>query len=136
MSLQDLKKELFKNKKFKKYFEQHRTSYEISVAIMSARISKGISQAELAKKIGTKQPSIARLERGSYLPSLRFLKKIEEALRVKLFSINSLKDTNKSDLIELKSELIIPYSPIENGYSVSYLSDASGKKYNFLNNNQ
>jgi transcriptional regulator with XRE-family HTH domain len=84
MSVQNLKKELFKDKSFKKYFKQNKSSYEIAVSVMEARISRGLSQAALAKKVGTKQPSIARLEKGSYLPSLGFLEKIAEALGTEL----------------------------------------------------
>ena len=84
MSVKDLKKELFKDKGFKKYFEQNKSSYEIAASVIKARISRGLSQEALAKKIRTKQPSIARLERGSYLPSLGFLEKIAAALDTEL----------------------------------------------------
>lgn len=129
MSVQDLKKELFKDKGFKKYFEQHRRSYEIAVKVMSERISKGMSQGDLAKKVGTKQPSIARLERGSYLPSLRFLEKIEKALEIEIFSIKSPADKRETASVEIKSILIMPYSATPGNLSVSYISDSSGKKY-------
>lgn len=86
MKTQDLKNELFKDKSFKKYFEQNKLSYEIATFVMEARISKGFSQEELAKRARTKQPSIARLERGSYLPSLRFLEKIAKALDTELIA--------------------------------------------------
>jgi transcriptional regulator with XRE-family HTH domain len=43
-----------------------------------------MTQSELAEKAGTRQSSIARLESGSYNPSLRFLKKVAEALDARL----------------------------------------------------
>ncbi|MDB5254679.1 MAG: Helix-turn-helix domain protein [Candidatus Nomurabacteria bacterium] len=46
--------------------------------VEQARISKGMTQVELAKKIGTKQSAIARIENGSSLPSLTILQKIAE----------------------------------------------------------
>jgi len=49
-------------------------------AIIKQRTKKGLTQADLAKKIGTKQSAISRLERGTYNPSLAFLKKIAKAL--------------------------------------------------------
>jgi len=52
--------------------------------VLEARILVGITQEELAKRIGTKQPSIARLENGMYLPSLSFMQKIANALETYL----------------------------------------------------
>ncbi|MCX6056499.1 MAG: helix-turn-helix transcriptional regulator [Chloroflexi bacterium] len=44
------------------------------------RMLRDLTQAQLAEMIGTRQPSIARLENGSSTPSLSFLSKIAEAL--------------------------------------------------------
>jgi DNA-binding XRE family transcriptional regulator len=44
------------------------------------RIRKCISQADLAKKLHTRQPSIARLESGQGIRNLTFLKRVAEAL--------------------------------------------------------
>lgn len=48
------------------------------------RARRGLSQAELAGLVGTKQPSIARLESGQREPSLSFLRRVVEALGGKL----------------------------------------------------
>lgn len=53
---------------------------EAGYQITRLRLLRGMTQAELAKKVGTRQPSIARLENGSRLPSLSFLARIAEAL--------------------------------------------------------
>ena len=39
--------------------------------LKAARLKKGVSQAELAKKLGTKQPAIARMEAG-YVGKISF----------------------------------------------------------------
>jgi transcriptional regulator with XRE-family HTH domain len=44
------------------------------------RIKRGLTQTQLAEMVGTKQPSIARLENGEGSPSLSFLEKVAEAL--------------------------------------------------------
>lgn len=44
------------------------------------RIKLGLTQAQLAEMVGTKQPSIARLESGASSPSLSFLEKVAAAL--------------------------------------------------------
>lgn len=53
--------------------------------LKEARIKKGISQDELAKRLGTKQPAIARMEAG-YVGdvSFDFLIRVAIALRVPL----------------------------------------------------
>lgn len=59
-------------------------SYQISFMLKKARLVKGLTQVELANKIGTKQESIARAENGNGLPSLTFLVKIANAFNAKL----------------------------------------------------
>ncbi len=44
------------------------------------RVKLGLTQAQLAEMVGTKQPSIARLENGEGSPSLSFLEKVAEVL--------------------------------------------------------
>jgi len=53
---------------------------ELGYQIAHLRLLRGMSQAELAEKVETQQPSIARLENGSSMPSLSFLERIAEAL--------------------------------------------------------
>jgi DNA-binding XRE family transcriptional regulator len=48
------------------------------------RLLRGLTQAQLAEMVGTRQPSIARLENGTSAPSLSFLTKIAEALGAKI----------------------------------------------------
>jgi transcriptional regulator with XRE-family HTH domain len=48
--------------------------------IARLRIKLGLTQTQLAEMVGTKQPSIARLENGGGSPSLTFLEKVAKAL--------------------------------------------------------
>jgi DNA-binding XRE family transcriptional regulator len=48
------------------------------------RMLRGLTQAQLADMVGTRQPSIARLESGTSMPSLSFLQKIATALDAKI----------------------------------------------------
>lgn len=59
-------------------------AYQIGKRIELARGLKNITQHELARKIGTRQSSISRIESGSSLPSLSFLLKIAEAFETTL----------------------------------------------------
>jgi len=56
--------EKLKNPKFRKYYNEYDKQLEIAYQILNLRKQKKISQAELAKRIGTKQSNIARMEAG------------------------------------------------------------------------
>lgn len=96
---------------------------EISEMIIEARIKKGMSQEKLAKSIGTKQSSIARLENGNSLPSLRFLEKIAKALDTKIVPPKfAFLEESQSENIVRKGNLAflkpqINYTPLKISYS-------------------
>lgn len=68
----------------RKEYEKPDLAFEIAKMMIDARIIKGITQSELAKKAKTSQSSIARVESGSHLPSLTFLQNIAQALNTYL----------------------------------------------------
>lgn len=57
---------------------------EPAFQIARLRIERGLTQAQLAELVGTKQPAIARLESGQTKPSLDFLERLAEALGTRL----------------------------------------------------
>ena len=57
---------------------------EPAYQIARLRIEAGLTQAQLAALIGTKQPSIARLERGQSQPTIEFLRRLGAALGKRL----------------------------------------------------
>ncbi len=79
-SFTNFKKELLKNPKIKVEYNHLGPEFDIIEAIIRQRIKKGLTQKQLAKKIGTKQSALSRLESGNYNPSLSFLKKVATAL--------------------------------------------------------
>jgi len=54
--------------------------FEVANLITEARIYAELTQEQLSQLIQTKQPSIARWEAGTSLPSLRSLKRIADAI--------------------------------------------------------
>ncbi len=78
------KKELLKSKKVKESYEKLGTEFALIEMIIEKRNEKGLSQKQLARKMGTKQSAISRLESGKYNPSISFLQKVSEALGTKL----------------------------------------------------
>lgn len=84
IEFQELKKEWMKNPKFAKLYSEPDLAMDIGDMITHIRLKFGLTQEALARKIGTKQSSIARVENGNVLPSLKFLQKIAKALKTEL----------------------------------------------------
>ena len=55
-------------------------SKELALRMSSARISAGVTQVEIAKRMRTSQTAIARLESGRKLPSTRTLARFAAAV--------------------------------------------------------
>ena len=83
-SYKQLKKELLKDKKTKQAYDDIGPEFALIEIIIEKRIKKGLTQKQLAKKIGTKQSAISRFESGTYNPSFSFLQKIAGALDTRL----------------------------------------------------
>ena len=84
MKWNDFKNKLMEDPVFRQAYEDLEPEYQLVRAIIEQRKLKGMTQAELARKVGTRQSAIARLESGTYNPSLQFLKKVAKALDVKI----------------------------------------------------
>ena len=67
---------------FRKACEELRPQYEFRKAVIMARIAAGLTQKELAERMGTTQSAIARLESATHMPSLDTLRRLAEALGV------------------------------------------------------
>ena len=79
-----VKKDFLKNKKIKKEYDRLKPEFDAIAEVIQRRIDKGVTQAQLAEKLGTKQSAIARFESGDYNPTLSMLNKIANALGAKL----------------------------------------------------
>jgi len=78
-----LAKEL-KNPEFKKWYDYYGKQFEVAYAALQARKKKKMSQAVLAKKIGTTQSNLARMEAGNQNFTMATLHKIAKALDCEL----------------------------------------------------
>ena len=80
----DLHKQWLKRPDYKKAFDDSQAEFELARHIIQTRINSGLSQVELAKKMETSQSSIARLESGTSLPSMRTLTKFAKATNTEI----------------------------------------------------
>jgi len=77
--------EHMKDPEFKKAWHNLDPEFELLESMIKAREKAGLTQAELAKKIGTRQPALSRLERGGFKKAtVETLKKIADALDTRL----------------------------------------------------
>lgn len=80
----DLKKKLMNNPGFREEYEKADIEFRLIEALVSARTRAKLSQAEVARRVGTTQSAIARLEGGGVSPSIATLRRYAEATGAKL----------------------------------------------------
>lgn len=79
----DVHNDLMKDPGYKKSYDDLEIEYKLRDAIFEQRIKKGVTQKDLAKKVGTKQSAIARFESGNSNPTFAFVQKLADALGLK-----------------------------------------------------
>lgn len=72
--------ELLRSREVKHEYDQLQPEFAVIRAILDARLNQGITQSELANKLGTKQAVISRLETGKANPSINFIKRLAKVL--------------------------------------------------------
>lgn len=80
ITFESVRAELMQDEEFKKEYERLRPRYEVVSQLIEARKEQNLTQAELAKRVGTQKSNISRLESGNYNPSLDFLIKVVHCL--------------------------------------------------------
>jgi transcriptional regulator with XRE-family HTH domain len=88
MTHKGLKSKALRKAPVQKEYEKLEPEFTLLREMLRARNKAGLSQAEVAKRMGTKSPSITRLESslssGAHSPSLATIKKYLEALDYRL----------------------------------------------------
>lgn len=80
IAFESIKEDMLKDEEFRAEYDKLRPRYEAIEQIVRARKEQNVTQAELAKRVGTRKSNISRLESGNYNPSLDFLSKVAESL--------------------------------------------------------
>ena len=75
----ELKEQWMKNPAFKAEYDALEDEFSLARELIEARTRAGLSQAELAQRMGTTQSAIARLESGKAPPSMRTIVRIAAA---------------------------------------------------------
>ncbi|WP_047214656.1 helix-turn-helix transcriptional regulator [Pandoraea thiooxydans] len=77
--LATLKKRLLADPKTKAEYDAQAPEFAIARELIAARVRAGLTQDELAERMHTTQSTIARMESGRSLPSMRTLTRYAEA---------------------------------------------------------
>ena len=80
----ELHKKWMKDSEFRREYEMLEPEFQIARQIIGARAKQQMSQQELAKKAGTGQAVISRLEGMNGKPSISLLERIARALNTKI----------------------------------------------------
>ncbi|MBI2066270.1 helix-turn-helix transcriptional regulator [Candidatus Woesebacteria bacterium] len=78
------KRQLLRDPKVRRALKESELEFQIARSIIEARVKRGLTQKELARRLNTKQSVISRFETVKTTPSLSFLKKLTEALDISL----------------------------------------------------
>jgi predicted transcriptional regulator len=79
-SLKTLKRELLKDAKTKAEYKAMADEYAVARELIAARVRAGLSQSEVAERMGTTQSAVARLESGGRTPSMRTVQRFAKAV--------------------------------------------------------
>lgn len=83
------KQKLLKNPKFKASYDELEPEYRLANELIRARLSKKMTQAELAKKAGVSRVVVARLESGTTNPTVDTVSRVAGALGKELKLVGS-----------------------------------------------
>ena len=78
------KKKVLSDPKVKKAYDDLEPEFQVASQMIEARLKKKMSQQKLARKVGTGQAVISRLEGMNAHPSLSLLSRVAHALGTKI----------------------------------------------------
>jgi transcriptional regulator with XRE-family HTH domain len=84
MKYSDYRKKLKNKAEFQETIEQLNYRFTLGDAVLEARLKKSWSQTELARRAGTKQANISRIEAGMGNPTLDLIKRLCDVLDLEI----------------------------------------------------
>jgi predicted transcriptional regulator len=79
-TLKNLKRELLDDAKTRAAYDDMAAEFAIARELIAARARAGLSQSEVAERMGTTQSVVARLESGKRPPSMRTVERFAQAV--------------------------------------------------------
>lgn len=82
--ISDLHQKWLKQANYRRAFAVLEEEFALAKALIAARNRAGLTQAQLARRMGTTQPVVARLEGGETRPTMRTLARLAKATGTRL----------------------------------------------------
>lgn len=79
--LQTIKEKMLADRGVRAAYDALADEFDLSRELIAARVRAGLTQAEVAERMGTTQSVVARLESGAQMPSVNTLLKFAKATR-------------------------------------------------------
>ena len=79
--LQTVKKKMLADREVRSAYDALADEFDLAHELIAARVRAGLTQAEVAERMGTTQSVVARLESGAQMPSVNTLLKFAKATR-------------------------------------------------------
>lgn len=79
--LQTIKKTMLADREVRAAYDALADEFDLARELIAARTRAGLTQAEVAERMGTTQSVVARLESGAQMPSVNTLLKFAKATR-------------------------------------------------------
>ena len=79
-TLKDIKRVLLASPATQAAYESQAAEFDMARELIAARTQAGLTQADVAERMGTTQSTVARLEGGKAAPSLRSLQRYAQAV--------------------------------------------------------
>ena len=79
----ELRKKWRKDPTYRKEYDALRPEFQLARELIEARVKAGLTQEQVAERMGTSQPTVARLESG-HKPSLKTLERYAQAVGMKV----------------------------------------------------
>ena len=109
MNHRELKAKVLSNPETLEAYKGMETEFELLRQMLQARTKAGLSQAQVAHKMGTKAPAVTRLESaltsGSHSPSLATIQRYARAVGCEL-QVNLVRSTDVKPNKSLKADAV------------------------------
>lgn len=83
-TLSELKTELMKDPEFKQGYDELEEEFQLIGALIDMREKSGLTQEQIAEKMGTQKSNISRLEKGTANPGWKTLQNYAHACGFKI----------------------------------------------------
>ena len=80
----DYLKEQLQDEEFRREYEALQPEFDVIKALINARVYRGLTQKELAKRTGINQADISKLENGTRNPTINLLKRLADGMDMNL----------------------------------------------------